>query len=278
MSCASTVPYFDKLSKSLEWGWAFFFFRNLAAKKEKVRALTRFSRSGSCAIKGENLAGEKAGKTLVLLMSRGHDRCPYAFKVPGSPPWCEDTNYGVGKFPVLGMAALLLGHLTACLYFSPLSRGSVFQTSASTPLQHSSIHWPLFWAFVWFCPIEWKIVCSRSSNLNFPSGGKFKFHVYEIWDDYCSWHKMGERSLFFVRTKILTFSLYVCGFFLKYGPVSYWTQISAPSNFFFSKLPFPLIMEWLSENKMIWNHWHSLKETPHIVLKAVHEIWYKSRL
>lgn len=114
-----------------------FFFRNLAAKKEKVRALTRFSRSGSCAIKGENLAGEKAGKTLVLLMSRGHDRCPYAFKVPGSPPWCEDTNYGVGKFPVLGLAALLLGHLTACLYFSRLSRGSVFQTSASTPLQHS---------------------------------------------------------------------------------------------------------------------------------------------
>lgn len=57
-----------------------FFFQNLAAKNEKVRVLTRFSWSGSCAIKGENLAGEKAGKTLVLLMSRGHDRCPMLLK------------------------------------------------------------------------------------------------------------------------------------------------------------------------------------------------------
>lgn len=130
-------PLFWQAIQKFGMRMGIFFFQNLAAKKEKVRALTRFSRSGSCAIKGENLAGEKAGKTLVLLMSRGHDRCPYAFKVPGSPPWCEDTNYGVGKFPVLGMAALLLGHLTACLYFSPLSRGSVFQTSASSPLQHS---------------------------------------------------------------------------------------------------------------------------------------------
>lgn len=46
------------------------------------------------------------------------------------------TNYEVGKFPFLGLAALLLGHLT--VYFSPVSRGSVFQTSASSLLQHSS--------------------------------------------------------------------------------------------------------------------------------------------